>query len=209
MSDKKPAPDWELIETLYRAGILSVREIGLSQGVSHTAINKRARLQEWDRDLKAKIKAKADSLVSKAEVSTQVSTEIKVSEKQVVDSNAQLIADIRMDHRKNIGRNRRLVLKMMEELESMTDNRELFAQLRDIIESVDGNDEDGKSDAYEKMQQAFRGALSLPGRVKMSKELSETLRVLIALERQAYGIDEGSGEESYEDRLARLMEAKA
>lgn len=205
MTDKT-APDWELIERLYRAGLLSVREIATAQGVSHTAIQKKAKAGNWERDLKAKIKAKADSLVAKAEVATKVATEKLATEKGIVDGNAQVVADIRMAHRKDIGRNRALALKMMEELEAMTDNRELFAQLRDIIESVDGNDEDGKSDAYEKMQQAFRGALSLPGRVKMSKELSETLRVLIALERQAYGIDEGSSEESYEDRLARLME---
>lgn len=201
---EKAAPDWELIESLYRAGLLSVREIATAQGVSHTAIQKKAKAGNWERDLKAKIKAKADSLVAKAEVATKVATEKLATEKGIVDGNAQVVADIRMAHRKDIGRNRTLALKMLEELEAMTDNRELFAQLRDIIDRVDG-DEDGKSDAYEKMQQAFRGALSLPGRVKMSKELSETLRVLIALERQAYNIDEGANEESYEDRLARLM----
>lgn len=204
MTDKT-APDWELIESLYRAGVLSVREIAASQGLTHGAINKRAKRDGWARDLKAKIKAKADALVSKAAVSTLVSTDTALTERQVVDGNAELTKSIRLEHRSDISRNKKLAMKLMEELEAMTDNRELFAQLRDIIESVDGNDEDGKSDAYEKMQQAFRGALSLPGRVKMSKELSETLRVLIALERQAYGIDEGSSEESYEDRLARLF----
>lgn len=207
MTEKKVA-DWELIESLYRAGVLSVREIAAAQGVSHTAIQKKAKASGWERDLKAKIKAKADSLVAKAEVASKVATEKLATEKGIVDGNAQVVADIRMAHRGDIGRNRRLALKMMEELEALTDNRELFAQLSDLIADVEEG-EDGTSDAYEKMQQAFRGALSLPGRVKMSKELSETLRVLIALERQAYGIDEGTGEESYEDRLARLMEAKA
>lgn len=207
MTEKKVA-DWELIESLYRAGVLSVREIATSQGVSHTAIQKKAKTGSWERDLKAKIKAKADSLVAKAEVATKVATEKLATEKGIVDGNAQVVADIRMAHRGDIGRNRRLALKMMEELEALTDNRELFAQLSELIAGVEEG-EDGTSDAYEKMQQAFRGALSLPGRVKMSKDLSETLRVLIALERQAYGIDEGSSEESYEDRLARLMEAKA
>lgn len=207
MTDKKVA-DWELIESLYRAGVLSVREIAAAQGVSHTAIQKKAKASGWERDLKAKIKAKADSLVAKAEVASKVATEKLATEKGIVDGNAQVVADIRMAHRGDIGRNRRLALKMMEELEALTDNRELFAQLSDLIAGVEEG-EDGTSDAYEKMQQAFRGALSLPGRVKMSKDLSETLRVLIALERQAYGIDEVSSEESYEDRLARLMEAKA
>src|SRR5471030_2883044 len=34
-------PDWERIEQLFRAGLLSVREIAAACGVSHTAINKR------------------------------------------------------------------------------------------------------------------------------------------------------------------------
>ena len=59
MTDKQPT-DWERIEQLYRAGLLSVREIAATCGVSHTAINKRAKAGSWDRDLKAKIQAKAD-----------------------------------------------------------------------------------------------------------------------------------------------------
>lgn len=202
--NEKVSPDWELIESLYRAGLLSVREIAASQGITHGAINKRAKRDQWERDLKAKIKAKADALVSKASVSTKVSTDTRLTEQQIVSGNAEITMTIRLEHRKDIGRNKALTIKLMEELEAMTDNRELFAQLRDLIAGVEEG-EDGTSDAYEKMQQVFRGALSLPGRVKMNKELGETLRVLVALERQAYSIDDASPDESYEDRLARLM----
>ncbi len=45
---------------------------------------------------------------------------------------------------------------------------------------------------------------SFPRRMK-SMELSEIMKTLIALQRQAYGIDESSHEEPYEDRLARVM----
>lgn len=208
MTDKA-TPDWELIETHYRAGVLSLREIAIAcSGANHVAIARRAKKFGWVQDLSAKIKAKANDLVTRQAVTEAVTASRAVSDRNVIEANAQAIADIRMAHRGDIGRNRRLALKMMEELEALTDNRELFAQLSDLIAGVEEG-EDGTSDAYEKMQQAFRGALSLPGRVKMSKDLSETLRVLIALERQAYGIDEGSSEESYEERLARLMEAKA
>lgn len=57
---QKAAPDWERIEADYRAGLLSVREIAASNGVSHVAIGKRAKRDGWERDLQAKIKAKAD-----------------------------------------------------------------------------------------------------------------------------------------------------
>ena len=58
--NEKRVVDWESIERDYRAGLLSVREIAAAQGVSHTAIQKRAKVEGWDRDLKAKILAKAD-----------------------------------------------------------------------------------------------------------------------------------------------------
>ncbi len=61
-------PDWEAIERAYRAGLLSIREIASTQGITHGAINKRAKRDGWERDLRAKLQAKADSLVSKRTV---------------------------------------------------------------------------------------------------------------------------------------------
>ena len=42
MGNKKPAPDWERIEVEFRAGVLSLREIALANGISHVAVAKRA-----------------------------------------------------------------------------------------------------------------------------------------------------------------------
>ncbi|MFJ7797182.1 hypothetical protein [Pseudomonas sp. NPDC096950] len=53
-------PDRERIEQLFRAGLLSVREIASASGVSHTAIKERSKAKGWERDLEAKV----DSLVS-------------------------------------------------------------------------------------------------------------------------------------------------
>ena len=50
--EEKPAPDWERIEFDYRAGLLSSREIASAGGVSHTAINKRAKRLGWARSTK-------------------------------------------------------------------------------------------------------------------------------------------------------------
>lgn len=178
---EKTATDWERVEQLYRAGLLSVREIAASCGVSHTAINKRAKNAGWERNLKAKIQAKADALVSKAEVSKQVSTEALATERGIVEANAQVIADIRIAHRTDIGRSRRLAIKLLDELESITDAngtlREMIAQLED---------DEGPSALLEVAQKVA----GLPGRSKIAKELSETLKNLIALERQAYSIND-------------------
>ena len=53
---KKTKPDWEAIEREYRAGQLSIREIGSQYGVSDTAIRKRAKAAGWTRDLASKVR---------------------------------------------------------------------------------------------------------------------------------------------------------
>ena len=113
----KAAPDWERIELDYRAGIKTLRQIADENGITHGAINKRAKRDGWERDLSEKINAKADALVSKALVSNDVSKEYRIAEKQVVDANAQAVAEVRLAHRKDIHRARKLTNTLLDELE--------------------------------------------------------------------------------------------
>jgi hypothetical protein len=46
--ENKPI-DWEGVEKDYRAGVMSVRDIGRWYSVSHTAINKKAKAEKWTR----------------------------------------------------------------------------------------------------------------------------------------------------------------
>lgn len=43
-------PDWEAIESAYRAGVLSLRDIGAQYGVTEGAIRKKAKKLEWVRN---------------------------------------------------------------------------------------------------------------------------------------------------------------
>ena len=194
-------PDWEAIERAYRAGMLSVREIASSCGVSHTAIQKRAKANGWERDLKAKIKAKADSLVAKREVATQVASKSVETEREIIEVNAEVIANIRMAHRGDISRGRRLTNKLLDELEALTDEqgtiKELIAQLKD----ADHDDGDAMADVL-----ALANKMgALPSRTKTMKELAETLKTLVALERQAYDLDTKAGN-SDADELSKMMD---
>lgn len=194
MTDKQPT-DWERIEQLYRAGLLSVREIAASSGVSHVAIQKRAKRDGWVRDLAAKIKAKADSLVTRDTVTSVVTTEQAVTERGIVEANAQVIANIRIGHRTDIGRSRRLANKLLDELEGLTDNRDLFDRLGELLRDEDDKGQDKRNDLYMKV-------IDLPARTKTMKELAETLKNLIALERQAYDV----GAEKQGDDRSQLTE---
>ncbi|WP_039031994.1 hypothetical protein [Leclercia adecarboxylata] len=198
--------DWEVIETAYRAGLLSVREIAAQHGVTHTAINKRAKKEGWERDLNAKIKAKADALVSKREVSRQVSSERVVSERQLIEANAEVIANVRMEHRSDIRRARTLTNSLLEELESECSDVDALNQLGEMLRREDDKGMDKLNDLYHKI-------ISLPGRVKAMKDLADSLKNLIALERQAYSLDDPEagkqspiGDKSDDDLTRRIQE---
>ena len=180
----KAAPDWERIELDYRAGIKSLREISDGSGVSHVTISKRAKKAGWVRSLTAKIQAKADDLVNKAGVNSCVNAVNAVSERQIVEVNAEAIATIKLAHRKDIHRKRAIVARLMDELEAQVgpENAALLADLGEIMREPDESGQDKRNDLYRKI-------VSLPERAKTAKTLAETLRITVDMERQAFGMD--------------------
>lgn len=177
----KPSTDWERIEADYRAGLLSVREIAASNGITHAAVQKRAKRDGWERDLRARIEAKAEALVAKRAVAAEVAAEKAATAQQIVEAGAEAIAAVRLAHRSDIRRGRTLCMSLFEELELQTGNRELFEQLAELMLSPDEKGVDKLNDAYRK-------AVSFPGRVDSFKKLSDAMKTVVALEREAYGI---------------------
>lgn len=111
--------DWEKIELDYRAGIKTLRQIADEHGISNPAILKRAKRDDWVRDLSAKIDKKADELVSKNLVSKEVSKTQKIAEKEIIDANAQAIAEIRLSHRKDFVRFKSTIESLQKELDEL------------------------------------------------------------------------------------------
>ena len=189
MTDKQPV-DWERIEQLFRAGVLSLREIAAAcPGSNHVAIARRAKKEGWVQDLSAKIKAKANDLVTRQAVTADVTAERAVTDRTLIEINAQVIANVRMAHRGDISRSRSVANKLLDELEGLTDNRDLFEQLGELLRSEDDKGQDKRNDLYMRV-------IDLPARTKTMKDLADTLKNLIALERQAYDLGnkpEGEG----------------
>jgi hypothetical protein len=208
MSDAKKAPNWMAIEADYRAGIKPLRQIGEEHGISHGAINKRAKRDGWTRDLKAKIVAAAEAKVSKAAVSTEVSIQRVVTETQVVEANAELQYRVRMEHRTDIARARRLFAVMLGELEvaSTPEGQELIQTMQAIVNGEDDSDA-GKRRA-EAMRQMLDRALGLSGRAQTGKVLVDMLEKLIKMERQAFGIDDEERGGSDIDKLLAKIHAE-
>ena len=178
------APDWEKIELDYRAGIKTLRQIAEENGITHGAINKRAKRDGWERDLSEKIQSKADALVSKALVSKAVSMETKVSERQVIEVAAQAVADVRLAHRRDIHRARNLANALLDELEKQTDPITL-ALLTDLGELLRNPDDKG----MDKLNDLYHAIIALPERSKTMKVLVESLQKLVDMERTAFGMD--------------------
>lgn len=177
----KAAPDWERIEADYRAGLLSVREIAGSHGITEGAIRKRAKRDGWERDLSEKVRAKADALVRKEEVRSAVRTKDAYSEREIVAHGGEILAGIQLTQRKDVSRARSLAMSLLAELEAETGNIDLFHELGEMLRSEDDKGQDKRNDLYQKV-------ISSAGRVDSMKKLAETLKTLIGLEREAYGL---------------------
>ena len=199
-SAKKAVVDWERVESDYRAGLLSVREIAATHGISHTAIQKKAKSLDWVRDLSARIQAKADAEVARREVATEVATNRVATDAAIISANAEVIVQVRLNHRKDIVRFRAVALALLDELEVQTGNRDLFEELGELLRSPDEKGIDKVNDIYRKV---ISGSMRIDG----VKKLAETLKILIGLEREAYGLVDTVGKDDAADNLASALEA--
>lgn len=191
--------NWEKIELDYRAGVKSIRQIAAENEIAESGIRRRAKQYEWVRDLSEKIKAKADDIVRKESVRSSVRTKTTISEKDKIDASANEVASVRLAHRKDIQRSRKIAMSLFDELEMMVgqENVKLLEMLGELMWSPDDKGNDKVNDLYMKI-------ISMPGRVKSMKDLSDTLKTLIALERQAFGLDDENNKPV--DALTALLE---
>ena len=198
MTEKKVI-DWEKIELDYRTGIKSLRQIAGEHDIAESGIRRRAKQYEWVRDLSEKIKAKADDIVRTESVRSSVRTKTTISEKDKIDVSAYEVASVRLSHRKDIKRSRSIAMRLFDELEHQVgvENAENLEKLGELLRSEDDKGRDALNDIYQKI-------ISMPGRVKSMKDLSDTLKTLIALERQAFGLDDENNKPV--DALTALLE---
>lgn len=197
MSSSKPTDllpiDWAGIELEHRAGIAPLRAIAKRFGCTHGAITKRAKKEHWIRDLRPKIHARAEELVSRAalrEVSSAVSSpasiEAKRSETVTVEANAIALSIVQLEHRSDIGRARRLVVGLLGELEAVCEMPDLFGMVHLALT-------DPSEDSIEALHEMARMVASLPARVRVAKDLADALHKLIGAEREAFGLDTIAG----------------
>lgn len=179
MADKRKQIDWEAIEREYRAGQLSIREIARQHDVSDGAIRKRAKNKGWSQDLSEKVREKVRTDLVRTEVRTP-----NASDKEVIEAAAARGVEVVRDHRRDINSGRNLVNLLMGQLEEAATSRD---EIEDAI--IDETSEDGNG----KRRAQMLRAVSLPGHAGTLRDLSTAMKNLIALERQAFNLDEKQG----------------
>lgn len=213
---KRPAVDYARIEPAWRAGVKSPEQLAIEytkatgQPVSRPAIIKHFKKMGIARDLGAKVQAKAQAQVAAAAVTAPVTAkgraETTATETAIIDANANLVAGVLLSQRSDIKRNRNLVMVLLEELEGVTFHGDKLEAMADIlIGDIEPDDIAGKA-RRDRMMDAINKAISLNGRVDSMKKLADTLKVLVALEREAYNIvpEAPKGPEGLEDLLDEL-----
>ena len=192
--------DWELIEREYRAGIKTLRQIAEENGISHTAIQKRAKKDEWTRDLTERVQQKAQELVAKKEVARVVSKEQKVSDLETVRVYGEVVANIDLSQREDvklaIGNARGLLMELVQL--ARPDFQEMLETIADTFDTSTERRQDKENELY-------RYIIGLAGRVKMAKELAAVHGVYVPLQRKIYKLDdEGSNKTSVDDLLEAI-----
>lgn len=180
---KKVEVDWEEVERLYRADLRTFAQLASDFGVADSTVRRRAKKHGWKRDLKNRIKERANAIVQERAVQSLASDQI-ARDDMTIEENAQLTANVRLEHRQNIGAAQAMMMTLYGDLQAQIgmDNR---ARLEDLFiaalqaEVVDAS----QLEAYERVT-------SLANHVRIMKELADTMTKLVTLERQAYGLDD-------------------
>jgi hypothetical protein len=197
MAERKQV-DWEGVERDYSAGLLSLREIAAKYDTKESSIRYKANQNDWSRDLSKKIEQKTNEKLRKIELRTELRSEKAISEKEIIEASAQAIVNVKLEHRGDIRKSKRIVNSLFDELEITTDNRELFEQLGEILRNESDSGQDKLNDIYKKV-------ISMPQRIDGVKKLTDALKTMIGLEREAYDIQ--SAPTPTENAVTELLKA--
>ena len=180
MAARKPI-DWERVEADYCAGVKSLREIAAEHGITEGTIRARAKKNDWPRNVAAKVAAKAEKILRNDALRSELRTEKAATEREIIEASAQAIVNVKLSHRKSISRQRELVERLLQELESQTGDTDLFGQLGELMRAPDDK-------GVDKLNEVYRKVIATPQRIDSLKKLAETLKHLIYLEREAFDI---------------------
>lgn len=185
--------DWHRVEIEYRANKLSLRDIGKEFGVSESAIRKKAKTENWQRDLSQYVSKRTQEKLVRRAVKDKEASDTEVVE-EISDRNAQIVES----HRADIKTARGCAAILLDELLDGTKNYERLDELIEQQATEEGWSADRRATVLR--------AVSLPTRTKVLVDLANSMRILQTLDRTAYGLDDGSETDLNESLAEALTE---
>lgn len=173
--------DWDLIQRLFIANQLTIRQIAKECGVSDAAIRKRAKANGWVRDLSGPIKARTQAKIALAEVAAIASL---ATQEKVAARSAELTAEA-IEHASDIAAG--IVVRHRADLRKNVDRFNVIGEKLDVMIGEASEMKDMVA-----VTQCYKGLVDAHAKI-------------IALERQAFGLDDKDGNDN-NDEFANLSE---
>lgn len=171
--------DWEAVERAYRAGVLSLREIGKIHDVSEGMIRKKAKAGGWERDLSGKVAEKVRNDL----VRNSVRTANPQTEREIVEEAAATVVQVVRSHRTAIGKGKEAAELLMSQLLSIAGRRDEFEEAIDLETA---EDEGGKRRAM------LMKAVSLATHSSVLVNIANAQKTWIGLDRQSFNLADGA-----------------
>jgi hypothetical protein len=190
-----PGPvDFAGVEADYRAGQLTVSEIGKKYGLSPAYVTKKARQEGWKRDLAKRIEAEREKKISRAALPVVVlereTDEEPISDEDIVDANAKAQTDVILQHRSDLKATREMVKGMLMELANQNLSMDQIEALAEAhLSMAPGMEGKFSERSKERLVTAWMKLIGLADRTVTIQKLVNSLAQLIECERQALGID--------------------
>lgn len=184
--------DWNRIERLYRAGLLSIYDIGRECNVPEANIRYHAKKNGWKRDLtdemRSRTRTKLVENLAKVFDNGEVVDKLKqVTDEELIEQAARTQVQVVRSHQTTLGHGHSLTVRMLSELDSSTSQR---GELESLI----------KSSVAPMRQKALLHAVSLPQRAAVMRDLATAARLWVTLERQAFNIADDREKDNKEQR---------
>lgn len=180
---------WQKVRLEYETSQFSDAELGRRHKVSAPAIRKKAKKENWKRDLAKKVRQLAKEKLVHEDAKVSVSSH-KVSagerketfnEEQEVELAAQTRVVVLREHRAVIGKGMKLCNQLADDLfQTMSSTPEL----EDQIETETAEDINGKR------RDSMLKAISLPTHAGSLDKLANALTKIISLERTAFNLND-------------------
>ena len=167
--------DWAWAQSQYELGKLPPAAVAREIGVSVGRLTGQAQRAGWVKDPLAAARVAAENRAI-------LTAQAEVERGRIERITAQMQSKVLVSHRQDIKQARLLAQSLLTELSAVTVNIELFDDLGEALRSEDDRGRDKLNDIYQRV-------ISLPQRSQTLSSLAQTLKVLILLERQAFGIE--------------------